>query len=66
MADEIKFHEQQEGWTHEALPDGHSVCIQRPSEIGGGFVKWTHWSRQFFSGFKLYPFPSLQLVGAAP
>jgi len=29
-------------------------------------VKWTHQSRHFFSEFKLCPFPSLQLVGAAP
>ncbi|MET3124555.1 PAS domain S-box-containing protein, partial [Oxalobacteraceae bacterium GrIS 2.11] len=29
-------------------------------------VKWTHWSRQYFREFKLHPFSSLQLVGAAP
>lgn len=38
MAYEIKFHEQQEGWTHEHLAERHCVCIQRPHEIGGGFV----------------------------
>jgi hypothetical protein len=29
-------------------------------------LKWTHRSRQYFSEFKLCPFPMLQLVGAAP
>ncbi|MET3109565.1 hypothetical protein AAKU58_004422, partial [Oxalobacteraceae bacterium GrIS 1.18] len=29
-------------------------------------LKWTHWSRQYFREFKLHPFSSLQLVGAAP
>lgn len=29
-------------------------------------LKWTHWARQFFREFKLHPFSSPQLVGAAP
>ncbi|MET3108243.1 putative Rossmann fold nucleotide-binding protein DprA/Smf involved in DNA uptake [Oxalobacteraceae bacterium GrIS 1.18] len=36
------------------------------SEYPLGTLKWTHWARQFFREFKLHPFSSLQLVGAAP
>ncbi|MET3124304.1 site-specific DNA-cytosine methylase, partial [Oxalobacteraceae bacterium GrIS 2.11] len=36
------------------------------ADIVVGGLKWTHWARQFFREFKLHPFSSLQLVGAAP
>ena len=50
MAQEIKFHEQQEGWKHEYLPDGNCVCIERPQEIGGGFVTIDFKRRIFGTG----------------
>jgi hypothetical protein len=50
VTDEIKFHEQQEGWTHDYLPDGQCVYIQRPCEIGGGFVTIDFKRRIFATG----------------
>ena len=50
MAQEIKYHEQQEGWTHEYLSDGNCVCIERPREIGGGFVTIDFKRRIFATG----------------
>lgn len=38
MAEEFKYHEQNEGWQHEWLADRHCVCFIRPREVGGGFV----------------------------
>jgi len=35
---ELRYHEQQEGWTQERLQDDKCVCILRPRELGGGFV----------------------------
>ncbi|MYM92658.1 hypothetical protein [Duganella vulcania] len=51
MADELKYHEQSEGWTHEYLPDGHCVCFQRPGEIGGGYVTVDFERRTFATGY---------------
>lgn len=50
MIGDIKFHEQQEGWTHERLSDGNCVCIERPQEIGGGFVTIDFKRRIFATG----------------
>lgn len=50
MEEEIKFPEQRHGWTHEYLPDGHCVCIQRPNAIGGGFVTIDFQRRIFATG----------------
>lgn len=38
---ELRYHEQQEGWTHEPLQDDKCVCILRPRELVGGFVPST-------------------------
>lgn len=59
MADEIAFHEQQEGWTHEYLPDGQCVCIQRPHEIGGGFVTVDFKRRIFATGMGVPRFAAI-------
>lgn len=51
MADELKYHEQNEGWKHEWLADRHCVCIMRPREIGGGFVTVDFERRIFSTGY---------------
>jgi len=51
MAEELKHHEQNEGWTHEWLSDRHCVCIMRPREIGGGFVTADFERRIFSTGY---------------
>ena len=43
-----------------------NVAIAPHVFTGSVQIKWTHWARQFFREFKLHPFSSLQLVGAAP
>ena len=58
MVVDIKFHEQQEGWTHEYLPD-NCVCIQRPHEIGGGFVTIDFKRRIFATGMGLPRFAAV-------
>jgi hypothetical protein len=50
MADELKYHEQGEGWTHEYLPDGHCVAFARPAEIGGGYVTVDFQNRTWGTG----------------
>lgn len=59
MTYEIKFHEQQEGWTHEVL-DRDCVFIQRPSEIGGGFVTIDFKRRIFATGMGVPRFAPLR------
>ena len=51
MAEELKYHEQSEGWKHERLADRHCVCIMRPREIGGGFVTIDFERRIFSTGY---------------
>lgn len=51
MADELKYHEQQEGWSHEWLTDKHCVCLKRPTELGGGFVTVDFERRVFGCGY---------------
>lgn len=51
MAEELKYHEQSEGWQHEWLADRHCVCIMRPREIGGGFVTIDFERRLFSTGY---------------
>lgn len=51
MAEEIKFHEQSEGWTYEHLAGTGCVCIERPQEIGGGYVTIDFKRRIFASGY---------------
>jgi hypothetical protein len=51
MANDLTFHEQQEGWGHEWLTDKHCVCIMRPQELGGGFVTVDFERRLFGSGY---------------
>jgi len=51
MAEELRYHEQNEGWKHEWLADRHCVCIMRPSELGGGFVTVDFERRLFGSGY---------------
>lgn len=51
MAEELKYHEQNEGWKHEWLADRHCVCIMRPAEIGGGFVTVDFERRIFSTGY---------------
>lgn len=48
MAEELKYHEQNEGGKHEWLADRHCVCRMRPREIGGGFVT-VDFERRIFS-----------------
>ena len=50
MADQLKYWEQKEGWTHEYLPDGHCVSFARPAEIGGGFVTVDFKNRTWATG----------------
>lgn len=61
MIPEIRFHEQQEGWSHEAL-DKHCVCIQRPGEIGGGFVTVDFERRIFATGMGVPRFAAIANV----
>lgn len=51
MAEELKYHEQAEGWKHEWLADRYCVCIMRPREIGGGFVTVDLERRIFSTGY---------------
>jgi len=51
MAEELKYHEQNEGWHHEWLADRHCVCIVRPRELGGGFVTIDFERRLFTCGY---------------
>jgi hypothetical protein len=51
MAEELKYHEQNEGWKHEWLADQHCVCIMRPREIGSGFVTVDFERRIFSTGY---------------
>ena len=51
MAEELKYHEQNEGWKYEWLADRHCVCIMRPREIGGGFVTIDFERRIFSTGY---------------
>jgi hypothetical protein len=51
MAEELKYHEQNEGWEHEWLADRYCVCIMRPREIGGGFVTIDFERRLFSTGY---------------
>lgn len=61
MTYEIKFHEQQEGWTHNVL-DRDCVFIQRPSEIGGGFVTIDFKRRIFATGMGVPRFAAVANV----
>ena len=51
MAEELKYHEQGEGWKHEWLADRHCVCVMRPREIGGGVVTIDFDRRIFSTGY---------------
>lgn len=51
MAEEPRYHEQNEGWKHEWLADRHCVCFIRPRENGGGFVTVDFERRIFGSGY---------------
>lgn len=51
MSEQLKYHEQNEGWTHEFLPDGQCVCFTRPAEIGGGFVTVDFQRRVYGTGY---------------
>ena len=51
MTEELKYHEQSEGWLHEQLSDRHCVCIMRPRELGGGFVTIDFERRIFSTGY---------------
>jgi hypothetical protein len=59
MRYEIKFHEQSEGWKHEYMPDGHCVCIERPQEIGGGYVTIDFKRRIFGTGMTIPRFAAI-------
>lgn len=63
MPQEIKFHEQQEGWKHEYLLDGNCVCIERPQEIGGGFVNIDFERRIFATGMGAPRFEAVAGLG---
>jgi hypothetical protein len=51
MAEDIQYHEQNEGWQREWLSDSRCVCIMRPREIGGGYVTIDLERRIFSSGY---------------
>ncbi|GGC25437.1 hypothetical protein [Pseudoduganella buxea] len=51
MAEELGYHEQNEGWKHEWLADSHCVCFMRPREIGGGFMTVDFECRLFSTGY---------------
>lgn len=51
MGEELKYHEQAEGWQHEWLADRHCVCLMRPRETGGGFVTIDLERRIFSTGY---------------
>ena len=51
MAEELKYHEQSEGWTHEWLQDAECLCFMRPREVGGGFVTVDFERRIFSCGY---------------
>jgi hypothetical protein len=50
MSEQIKYHEQQAGWTHEYTPDGQCICFCRPQELGGGYVTVDFAQRIFACG----------------
>jgi len=50
-AREVQYHEQQEGWQHEWLPDRWCLCFMRPREVGGGFVTVDFERRIFSTGY---------------
>jgi hypothetical protein len=56
----MKYHEQQEGWTHEYMPDGQCVCFCRPQELGGGFVTVDFSARIFNTGYGRPKRPAIQ------
>lgn len=51
MAEQITFHEQNEGWKHEFIHNDQCVVIERPREIGGGFVTVDLERRIFACGY---------------
>lgn len=55
MSIEIKFHEQKEGWKHKVIHNGQFIAIERPREIGGGFVTVDVKRRIFSIGYGRVP-----------
>lgn len=48
---ELRYHELQEGWTHEQLQDCYCVSVIRPQELGGGYVTIDYAQRIYNFGY---------------